>query len=232
MKPLLSISHLNQSYGQQVLFQDFNLTLETGDIVGLFGPNGCGKSTLFRMMMGLTRNYDGSIRVDDRPPGLLANKSISYLPQTDILSAFATIDEALYFYQTFFPDFHHRRAKELIYRFGLRPESAVSRLSPGGRKKVAFTLAICRSVRLFLLDEPFTGLDPTAHSICLDILLRQFNQNSTLLIASNRISEIEGILNSVIFLEGGKILLHEHADRIRTEHKKSVSQFFQEVFPC
>lgn len=232
MKNLLQVSHVNKSYGQQVVFQDLNFSIDSGHIVGLAGPNGCGKSTILKIIMGLIPNYDGAVLINGQHPGIKTNGLIAYLPETYSLTDFRTIRSAIQFYSDFFPDFDARKANELVYRFSLQPEQRLNSLTQGMRRRVELLLVLSRKAKLYLLDDPLKNLDSTAQKTAIDIILNHYTPESSVVIAANTIVPFERLIDTAILMGNGRIILNDNADKLRIERKSSIEDLFEEVFQC
>lgn len=232
MTNILKLIHVNKSSGQNVVFQDVNCSIDSGHIVGLIGPNGSGKTVLLNMIAGVTSSYDGIILVNAQSPSFNTNRFVAYMAEGNYLCDFTTIQQAIDSYESFFEDFDPHRAHDLVFRFGLQPEQKISSLSSGMLQRVKFLLTMSRNVPLYLLDDPFKGVDPSAQAAFIEIILNAYSPDTTVLLTSQSIKCCESILDTILVLGNGKIMFEDNADRMRLKTKKSIEQFFTEVFKC
>ncbi len=217
--------------GRQVL-QDLQLTIPAGKIVGLLGPNGCGKTTLMKILAGLIGDYTGKVLIDGREPGVYTKSILSYLPEKTYLSDWMRVSQAMDLFGDFYSDFDRSKAEELLARFQLRPDMKLKSMSKGMQEKVQLILVMCRAARLYILDEPLSGVDPAARSVILDTIIRNYNENATILLSTHLIYDVEQIFDQIIMLGYGRVILAGDADELRQQSGKSIDQLFREVYRC
>lgn len=233
MTPILECKGLSKRYGNSFYaLNNLNLTLERGQIVGLLGPNGSGKSTLIKLINDLLCPTQGSIYVDGKQPGVETKKIISYLPERTYLDPSMKIKEILSYFSDFYDNFRHDLALRMMADLGINPDFRLRSLSKGTKEKVQLILVMSRDAQLYVLDEPIGGVDPAARDYILNTILRNYNENATVLLSTHLITDIENILDRVLFLRQGQIVLNSSVDEIRMEKGKSVDALFREVFRC
>lgn len=225
----IDIKNLNMSYKRKVL-NDLELNLEYGQIVGLVGENGTGKSTLLRILAGLEMTYKGNVMVDGKKPGSITKSVVSYQPDRFSLDEKLSVKETMDTYKTFFDDFDEAKFKSLLADFKLPFDSKIKEMSKGMKDKIQIALSLSRNAKIFLLDEPISGVDPSSRKIIIDAILKNFDEKSILIISTHLINAIEPLLDRVVFLSDGKIFLNESVDYIRNEKKMSIEDYFTEVF--
>ena len=231
-EPILQCTGLCKSYGKQDALRDVTFSLERGRIVGLLGPNGSGKSTLIKLANGLLTPTAGEIRIAGNLPGPITHAQVSYLPERTYLSDWMTADDLLKFFANFYADFNLDKAADMLTRLGISPKDSLKTMSKGTKEKIQLAVVMSREADLYLLDEPIGGVDPAARDYILNTILTNYNENSTVVISTHLISDIEKVLDDVIFLHQGQITLHKTVDDIREEYGKSVDALFREVFAC
>ena len=209
-----------------------NLTIEKGHIVGLLGPNGSGKTTLIKMINGLLRPTEGVVLVNGFEPGVETKKRVSYLPERTYLEAQRTVADMLAFFEDFYEDFNADRAKEMLASLGIEPKARMKTLSKGTKEKVQLILVMSRDADLFILDEPIAGVDPAARDYIIRTIISNYNPEASVIICTHLISDIENILDDVVFIKQGQIVLQMSVDDIREKHGKTVDSYFREVFAC
>ena len=229
---ILECSRLCKHYGRVQALDGVDLTLEPGRIVGLLGPNGSGKSTLIKLACGLLTPSEGSIRICGEKPGASANALISYLPERMAVPEWMSVKELLAFYADFYDDFQLEAARQMLDALGLASAKQIRQMSKGSREKVQLILTMSRQARLYLLDEPIGGVDPATRDYILSTIIANYNPEASVVISTHLIADVEKILDEVVFLQEGRVLLHDEVDALREEKGKSIDALFQEVFKC
>ena len=225
----ISIKNLNMRYRRKVL-DNLDLELDSGQIVGLVGPNGTGKSTLLRILAGLEKTYKGEILINGKKPDYNTYKEISYQADKFTLDEKLSVREVVKTYKKFFEDFDEDKFYKLFNEFKLPADSKVSEMSKGMREKLQIALSLSRKTGIYLLDEPISGVDPSARKAIINIILNNFEEDSLLIISTHLISQIEPLLDRVLFLSEGKIYLNKTVDEIRSENNMGIEEYFTEVF--
>ncbi len=232
MSGLIQINNLNKSYGMKHVISDMKLELEGGKIVGLLGPNGSGKSTLIKMLGGVLKADSGEILIDGKPVSVETKKIVSYLPERTYLSPSMKVKEAIRMFEDFYEDFKRERAEEMLGKLNISVNDTIKSLSKGTREKVQLVLVMSRDAKVYLLDEPMGGVDPAARDYILKTILTNYNENACVVISTHLISDVEKVLDEVVFIQNGKVILNETVDEIRENKGKSVDALFREVFTC
>ena len=229
---LIDINDVSKIYGNEIALNHVDLKIEPGKIIGLLGPNGSGKTTLIKLINGLIPLTSGEIKVDNRPVGIESKKIISYLPERTYLDPNMSVIECMNFFKDFYEDFDLDRAYELVSKLDINLNKKLSTLSKGTKEKVQLILVMSRRAKVYILDEPIADVDPAARDYILDIIMNNFNEGSTLIICTHLISDIEKILDEVVFLKKGRVMLQDTADSVRAKYSGSIDQAFREVFRC
>ncbi len=232
MSSLLQVSSLTKKYGNLTALNDLNFELESGHIIGLLGPNGSGKTTLIKIICGLLQPTSGSVTVKGNPIGVESKKVISYLPDTTYLGKGASVKETIDYFCDFYEDFDAQRAYDMLGKLGIDPSARLRTLSKGTKEKVQLILVMSRRADLYVLDEPIAGVDPAARDYILNTIITNYDENASILISTHLISDVENILDEVIFLKQGNIVRFCGVDEIRSDEGKSVDALFREVFKC
>ena len=232
MSTVLQTDALVKDYGNKIALSGINLNLEGGKIIGLLGSNGSGKTTLLKLVAGILTPTMGKISVCGIPVGVETKRLVSFLPERTYLNDWMRISEMLEFFADFYEDFDMERAKRMLLSLGVDEKAKLRTLSKGTREKVQLVLVMSRRARLYLLDEPIAGVDPVAREFILETILSNRNPDSTILISTHLISDVEKVLDEVIFIRDGKILLQSDTETIRTEQEKTIDEYFREVYKC
>ena len=229
---LLECKNVCKSYGKHSVLKSVNLNLSSGKIVGLLGKNGSGKTTLIKAINGLLSLDKGEILIDGKNIGIETKKIVSYLPERTYLNLHKRVRDIIDYFNDFYEDFDKDKAYKLLDNLDIKAEDKLSEMSKGMREKVQLSLVMSRKAKLYILDEPMGGVDPATRDYILDTILNNFNDGATILMSTHLISDIERVLDEVIFIDDGKIIKHEDADKLRKETGKSVDEVFREEFKC
>jgi len=227
---ILTIKNLNKSYGETKVLKNINLNIKSGKIVGLLGKNGTGKSTLIKLINDLLTPDSGTILVNGESVGVNTKKIISYLPERTYLDKAMSINEVLIFFQEFYDNFNIEKAKKLLKDLNLNESMKISKMSKGMQEKLQLILVMSREADLYILDEPLGGVDPATRDYILDTILTNFNENASIIISTHLISDIEKILDEVIFIDKGRIILTSQTDELRTKENASIDEIFRRMF--
>ncbi len=232
MNNVLEIQNLNKRYGPFLALRDVNIRIAPGSITGLLGPNGCGKTTTMKIIAGLIMDYQGEVRILGEHPGVYTKSAVSYLPEKTYFNDWMSPKDTIQYFSDFYADFDAAKAEEMVQRFGLSMKQKLKTMSKGMQEKLQVILVMCRVAKLYLLDEPLSGIDPAARSVMLDVILNNYTQDAALLLSTHLIYDVERIFDSIIMMGGGAVILQDSVDNIREQHGKSVEELFKEVFKC
>lgn len=233
MKPILECKGLTKQYNNHVnALTNLNLVLERGQIIGLLGPNGSGKTTLIKLINDLLIPTEGQVLIDGMAPGVETKKIVSYLPERTYLDPSMKIKDIISYFSDFYENFVTDRAYHMMTDLEIDVNSRMRALSKGTKEKVQLALVMSRDAHLYVLDEPIGGVDPAARDYILQTILTNYNENATILISTHLITDIENILDRVLFLKQGQVVLNAAVDEIRMNQGKSVDALFREVFRC
>lgn len=228
--PLVYLDHVTKNYGQAVALMDVSLNIQPGRIIGLLGPNGSGKTTIIKLINGLLQPSLGNIYIHGQLPSPASKKVVSYLPDTTYLNENMKISDAINYFQDFYSDFNVQRAYQLLNDLHLLPNQKLNSLSKGNKEKVQLILVMSREADLYVLDEPIGGVDPAARDYILRTIIQNRRPNSSVLISTHLIADIEQVLDEAIFINQGRILLHENTTVMRNQHGKSIDAIFRDQF--
>ena len=230
MSVILEYKAVNKNFGEKQVLKNINLKIESNKIIGLLGKNGSGKSTLFKLVNDLLTASSGEILVDNKAVSVETKKIVSYLPERPYLNPHMKVSEAIKIFETFYDDFSTEKAEKLLIDLDLDKNMRLSKMSKGMKEKVQLVLVMSRKAKLFILDEPLGGVDPASRDYILQTILKNFDEDATLLISTHMISDVEKILDEVIFIDNGEIILQENADELRTRENCSIDEFFRRKF--
>ena len=232
MNELVTITNLTKNYGRFTALYPLNLTIPRGRIIGLLGPNGSGKTTLIKLLCGLLTPDSGSILIDGNTPGVETKKHVSYLSERSYMTSSRRVSELMDYFNDFYEDFDPKKAMSMLEALHIDGNASMKSLSKGTKEKVQLILTMSRRAQLFLLDEPIGGVDPAARDYILNTILSNYSEDASVLLSTHLISDIETVLDDVIFLKNGQLMLQSSVEDIRSRYGKSVDGYFREVFAC
>ena len=230
--PILECKNLVKTFSNKQALKGINLSIKRGRIVGLLGPNGSGKSTLTKIANGLLTPTSGEILINGMHPGIETKKMVSYLPERTYLNDWMKVSDIISFFRDFYENFNSEKAYDMLKKLNINPNDKLKTMSKGTKEKVQLILVMSREAKLYFLDEPIAGVDPAARDYILNTILTNYNEDATIIITTHLISDIERILDDVIFISHSEIALEKTVDEIREDEGKSVDSLFREVFKC
>lgn len=229
---LLEIKNVSKSYGKRKVLDNINLEIDNGKIIGLLGKNGTGKTTLIKLINDLLVKDNGSIKINGKTIGIDTKRCIAYLPERTYLDKSMSVKKVLDYFSDFYDNFDKDKAIKLLKDLNIDLEQKLNKMSKGMQEKVQLVLVMSRKADLYILDEPLGGVDPATRDYILDTILTNFNDGASVIISTHLISDIERILDEVIFINDGKIILHENSDELRRKENSSIDEIFRRLFKC
>ena len=224
---ILEVKKINKSFDNKEIIKNVSFSIVPGKIVGLLGKNGSGKSTILKMLNDLLTVDSGEILIDNKKIGVETKSLVSYLPERTYLESSQTVAQVFKFFEEFYADFDREKAESLLKDLDLVLDASLSKMSKGMKEKIQLILVMSRRAKLYILDEPLGGVDPSTREYILQTILSNFGEDSSLLITTHLIADVEKILDQVIFIDKGKIILNEEADKLRAKHKLSIDEIFR-----
>ena len=232
MDNILDCVHLTKVYSGVRALDDVTVSFPAGKIIGLLGPNGSGKTTLIKLIAGLLVPTSGNVYIDGNEPGEETKAVVSYLPERPYFDPSMSISEMLQFFSDFYSDFDVERAKKMLSDLGIAHDAKMKTLSKGTKEKVQLVLVMSRRAKLYLLDEPIAGVDPAARDYIMRTILTNYAEDSTIIISTHLITDIEKVLDEFVFIHNGHIVRKGTVDEVRENVGKSIDELFREVFRC
>ncbi len=227
---LLECKNLSKSYGNKKALKNVNLTVENGKIIGLLGKNGTGKTTLIKLINDLLTPTEGEVLILGEKVGVKTKRVISYLPERTYLDKKMTVDKTVKYFARFYDNFDSQKAYKLLADLELDTTQKLCKMSKGMQEKVQLVLVMSRKADLYILDEPLGGVDPATRDYILDTILTNFAEGATVIISTHLISDIERILDKVIFINNGEIVLTAECDGLRKREDASIDEIFRRMF--
>ena len=229
---VIECKDLTKKYDNKSALNKINLSIPKGSIVGLLGPNGSGKTTLLKLAAGLLTPTFGEITVCGYKPGVESKLNVAYQPDRVYINDWMNVNNLIQMMADFFSNFNKDKAFEMLHSLNIEPEQKLNAMSKGTKEKVQLIMTMSREVPLYILDEPIGGVDPAARDYILNTIINNYSEDSTVLISTHLISDVESVLNHIIFLKDGNIIRQGDVDDIRQETGMSIDQLFREEFKC
>ncbi|NLP46110.1 MAG: ABC transporter ATP-binding protein [Epulopiscium sp.] len=230
MDYIIEIKELSKQYFNKKALNNISINIEKGKIIGILGPNGSGKTTLIKIITGILRQSKGEIKIDGKTPGVYTKSIVSYLPDRNFLYPWMNIKDAIAFYKDFYKDFDEKKAYELLDFMKLNSKSKISSLSKGMTEKLNLALVLSRKAKVYVLDEPIAGVDPVARDQILNAIIENYNKDSTMIITTHLVRDMESIFEDIIFLKEGEVFLARNAEELREERKMQIDDLYKEIF--
>ncbi len=227
---MLKVEGLIKAYGDEMILKDLNFFIKPNQLVGLLGPNGSGKTTLLKIINGLVEVTSGNILFNDKIPDINMKKHIAYLPERSFLSTDQTVIESIHYFRDFFEDFKMDKVNKLLELFEINSSKRLSTLSKGQKGKVMLALIFAREADFYILDEPLDGVDPASREFILKVMLKYKKPNSTILISTHLISDIEDYLDYCLILKKGELIESDTKDNLIKKYNKNINNIFKEIF--
>lgn len=230
MSSIVAVKGLTKKIGHKRVLNGMDFELGAGKVIGLLGPNGAGKTTLIKTLMGILHADTGEVQICGEPAGFGAKRLISYMPDQNHLFPWMSVHDAMQYYSDMFSNFDMSHAKELCAVLGIDENEGVKNLSKGTKERVLIMLTLSRNARLYLLDEPIGGIDPLARNMIIKTIFAGVNPESTIIISTHLVKDVETLLDEVLFINRGELLLWDSAENIRESRGQSIEECYVEVF--
>lgn len=230
MSTFLEINNIYKKIGSKQVLNGLSIKLDKGKVLGIMGPNGQGKTTLLNTIEGFLKPDSGNIALDGVSIGYETKKFISYLQDKNVFPRTMTIGDAEKLYKDFFDDFDEEKMNKYIEFMKLDKKMRISTLSKGMNEKFALALTLSRKAKLYMLDEPISGVDPITREKILDAILENLSEESSMIITTHYVGELERIFDEVAFLGEGTVVESGNAEDLRAKYELSIDGIYRKIF--
>jgi len=230
MSNIVEIQNLSKKYYSKTVLRGVTLNLEKGKVLGVLGPNGSGKTTLIKILVGLVKQYSGDVKIDNNQVGIISKSMVSYMPDKNYFYKWMKVKDAVVLFKDFYEDFDEEKCLAMIKRMNLPMDEKITSLSKGMHEKLNIAIVLSRKAKLFILDEPLGGVDPLAREEILDMIVENLDGESSMIITTHLVRDMERIFDDVIYLRDGEIFLKGNAEELRMSHKKNIEDIYREIF--
>ncbi|MGK5094436.1 ABC transporter ATP-binding protein [Deltaproteobacteria bacterium TL4] len=224
----IEIQNLWKHYSGHWALRDVSLEVKPGRVVGVFGENGGGKSTLFQIIANILRPSQGVVRIFGKTPGRATRQMVSFMPEVNHYPVRMTIRELVHYLQCFYTGWDLSKTEELLKFMGLKWTDKIQALSKGQKARLRMINAFSWPAQVILLDEPLGAVDPVSRKKILEVLFSEFKaQGQTMLICSHLLTELEAFIDDAAYLQQGKLVLSGDTAQLQKEHGKSLLEIFE-----
>lgn len=230
MTYIVEIDGLSKSYNSKLALKNIFLNIEQGKVLGILGPNGSGKTTLIKILNGILTASKGKALIDGKSIGAKTKALTSYLPDRNFLYDWMNIEDSMNFYRDFYEDFNEDKFNDLLNFMQLKKDMKVKSLSKGMQEKLNLSLVLARESKLYILDEPIAGVDPVARDQILNAIIDNYREDSTMIITTHLVRDMENLFDQVVFLSEGEIVLKGDADELREEKQMQIEDIYKDIF--
>lgn len=230
MDNIVQIENVSKKFITKRALNGVSLTLEKGKVLGVLGPNGSGKTTLLKILAGLTKATSGNVKIDSKDLGIQSKSVVSYMPDRNYFYKWMRVKDAIELFKDFYFDFDENKCLALLYKMSIPMEEKITALSKGMHEKLNIALVLSRKAKLFILDEPLGGVDPVAREQILDMILDNLDGDSSMIITTHLVRDMERLFDEVIYLREGDVFLKGNAEELRASHGKTIEDLYREIF--
>lgn len=228
---MIELKDISKKYSGRRALDGLTLTLPQGKIIGLVGENGSGKTTLLKLIAGLLTPDKGTAIFKGQPISRKVAENVAYMSDTDLFYPYFTVKQLFNFYDSQFEDFDLTKAKEIAQFLNVSLDVKIKNLSKGNRGRVKIAATLGREANYYLLDEPFSGLDPMVKDDIAKGLIRFTDtEHQTVMMSTHELKEVEPLLDEIVVLRGGRIIAHAAVDEIRDTYGQDATSWMVSLF--
>lgn len=225
----LEANHLSMKYSGKNALHDVSFSVSEGSITGIIGANGCGKTTLFKIIAGLIQDYKGEISICGCHDTWKNKRDVCYHPTLPFYQPNMTISKAVKQHKLLYVSFDEEAALRMFQQFDFDLSVCLGQLSRGRCALALLILSVSIDARIYLFDEPFGGIDIKSREQMKEIMIDVSSKGKTLLIATHEINDFEPLFDYIMLLKEGKLILNSSADELRNQYNCSIAEISKEM---
>lgn len=230
MENILEVNDVYKRLAGKPVLNGVNISLESGKVLGIMGPNGNGKTTLLNTIQGFLKVDNGQIKISGMEVGAETKEIVSYLQDKNVLRKSMKIKDAIKLYAEFFKDFDKEKMSYYMDFMKLDENMKIKSLSKGMSEKLNLSLTLSRNAKLYILDEPISGVDPVAREKILDAIVERISEDSSMIITTHYVGELERVFDEVVFLGEGRVIEYGNAEDLREKYSLSIDGIYRKIF--
>ncbi|GEP24500.1 ABC transporter ATP-binding protein [Lentilactobacillus diolivorans] len=230
MTNAIEIANLSYSKNLKKILENVNLTIQQGKIVGLLGANGAGKTTLMRLIAGVAKGSKGKITVDNQQKITAKKSRVSFSEQLNGFNPNIKIEKIISFYQDVYPDFSTDKYNEMAGFLQIDEGLKLSALSKGMREKLIIGLTLSRETQVYLLDEPFGGIDSMTRKKIIDSIIKWKSDDAVILVSDHYVSEIASILDEIVIIKDKTVYAQKSTEEIREKYREGIEEYYENAY--
>ncbi len=227
---MLESRELTKKYGTKTAVDCVTMSMEPGHVYAMLGPNGSGKTTWMKMAAGLVKPTSGSVYFNGAPVGIESRRDVAYMSTEPYFYDWMTIEDAGKYYRDFFADFSMDRFLRMLHDMNLNEKDKIRTLSSGMVAKMKIALTLARDAKVYMLDEPFNGIDLLARDEIRAAILNAAVPEKLLLLSSHLVEEMEAIADTAVFLKEGRLVEVDNLEELRQEKGISMADRYREIY--
>ena len=227
---MLESRELTKKFGAKTAVDQVSVVMEPGHVYAMLGPNGSGKTTWMKMAAGLIKPTSGDMMFAGKPVGIDSRKDVAYMSTEPYFYAWMTIEDAGKYYADFFEDFSMDRYLSLLHDMDLSEKDKIRTLSSGMVAKMKIALTLARDARVYMLDEPFNGIDLLARDEIRAAILNAATPEKLLLLSSHLVEEMEAIADRAVFIKQGRLVEVRNLEEMRETDGVSMADRYRAIF--
>ncbi|MBR6009622.1 MAG: ABC transporter ATP-binding protein [Clostridia bacterium] len=227
---MLESKQVTKAFGSKIAVDHVDLKLETGHIYALLGPNGSGKTTWMKLAAGLLKPTGGVVEFEGRPVDINSRRYVAYMSTEPYFYSWMTVKDVGKYYEDFFEDFSYQRFQDLLSKMGLKENLKTRALSSGMMAKLKIAVTLARDAKVYMLDEPFNGIDLLARDEIRACILAGATSDKLLLLSSHLVEEMEAIADRAVFISEGRLVENVDLEQLSDERGLSMADRYRQIY--
>lgn len=227
---MLESREVTKVFGTKTAVDHVSMVLEKGHVYAMLGPNGSGKTTWMKMAAGLMKPTSGQVLFQGQPVSVESRRHVAYMSTEPYFYTWMTVKDLGVYYGDFFEDFSMDRYRELLGRMELTEEMKTKALSSGMAAKLKIAVTLARDALVYMLDEPFNGIDLLARDEIRGCILQYATEEKLLLLSSHLVEEMEAIADRAVFIKEGRLVENVDLETMREREGVSMADRYRQIY--